>query len=180
MDSWQRARPIHSQSLFIHLGIGGWMHGWRQGLHVDFATPLTSVYKMRSSTSTPQEQTHNLHQNDVFPVIRQFSALNQEEQPEVHQTAKRLFDIVVLDPPRISKAHLEKSIWLRLPFFIQACTLCTKPGGWILATNNVASVDVEDWHDQPALCKAGVFIDAWKPLHPEEDFPSPIRNGCSR
>lgn len=154
-----------------------------------------TTYNVDFSTRALQTGQHNAERNnietkgahppfvcikdDVFPVIRQFSGLGlkgRAARKGYIKRAQRQFDIVVLDPPRISKSRFGKvDLVADYPSLFKPALLCTKKGGWILATNNVASVHASDWHDQLRRCakKAGVLIDTWIPLHPEEDFPSP-------
>lgn len=164
------------------IGVAGCMGGGKV-CNVDFATRSLDVgvqnAQFNNINTTGTNAQFSCIKDDVFPVIRQFSGLGikgRAARKGYTKRAKRLFDIVVLDPPRISKSPFGKvDLVGDYPSLFKPALLCTKPGGWILATNNVASVDAEDWHDQLQRCarKAGVFIDAWNPLHPEEDFPSP-------
>ena len=61
------------------------------------------------------------------------------------------------------------------PSLFKPALLCTKPGGWLLATNNVASVDEKHWiaQLQRSATKAGVTLSKIVTLRPEKDFPSP-------
>jgi 23S rRNA (cytosine1962-C5)-methyltransferase len=120
--------------------------------------------------------------DDVFPVIRQFSGLGIKgraaRRPFIKRTTRQ-FDIVILDPPRISKSPFGKvDLVGDYPSLFKPALLSTKPGGWLLATNNVASVSKEVWHEQLVRCaqKAGVSIQHWTSIHPEADFPSPDEN----
>jgi len=164
------------------IGVAGCVGGGR-AYNVDFATRSLDIgvqnAMLNNINVTKAHPDFSCIKDDVFPVIRQFSGLGikgRAARKGYTKRAKQLFDIVVLDPPRISKSPFGKvDLVGDYPSLFKPALLCTKPGGWILATNNVASVKAEDWHDQLRRCarKAGVFIDAWVPLHPEEDFPSP-------
>ena len=164
------------------IGVAGCIGGGRV-CNVDFATRSLNVgihnAQLNSIKTTGKKPDFSCIKDDVFPVVRQFSGLGikgRAARKGYTKRSKQLFDIVVLDPPRISKSPFGKvDLVGDYPSLFKPSLLCTKPGGWILATNNVASVHAEDWHDQLARSarKAGVFIDAWIPLHPEEDFPSP-------
>lgn len=164
------------------IGVAGCMGGGRV-CNVDFATRSLHVgvqnAKLNNITTAGTRPDFVCIKDDVFPVIRQFSGLGikgRAARKGYTKRAKQHFDIVVLDPPRISKSRFGKvDLVGDYPSLFKPALLCTKPGGWILATNNVASVNAEDWHDQLRRCaqKAGVSIDLWNPLQPEEDFPSP-------
>ena len=181
-DNAQNQSILNLFSYTCGIGVAGCVGGGRV-CNVDFATRSLNVgiqnAQQNNINTTGPNPKFSCIKDDVFPVIRQFSGLGikgRAARKGYTKRAKQLFDIVVLDPPRISKSPFGKvDLVGDYPSLFKPALLCTKPGGWILATNNVASVNAEDWHDQLQRCarKAGVFIDAWKPLHPEEDFPSP-------
>ena len=164
------------------IGIAGCVGGGRV-CNVDFSTRALDVglhnAAMNDIPTKGKRPAFSCIKDDVFPVIRQLSGLGikgRAARKGYTKRPKQQFDIVVLDPPRISKSPFGKvDLVGDYPSLFKPALLCTKPGGWLLATNNVASVDAKDWHDQLIRCarKAGVFIDAWVPLLPEEDFPSP-------
>ena len=120
--------------------------------------------------------------DDVFPVIRQFSGLGLRGRARrrgfIKRSAKQ-FDIVVLDPPRMSKSPFGKvDVVHDYPALFKPALLCLKPKGIMLATNNVASVSEEAWHDQLRRCarKIGMVNLEIEVLRPERDFPSPDQN----
>ena len=164
------------------IGVAGCIGGGRV-YNVDFATRSLDIGLQNAESNniiTTEGKTDFICiKDDVFPVIRQLSGLGikgRAARKGFKKYAKQQFDIVVLDPPRISKSRFGKvDLVGDYSSLFKPALLCTKPGGWILATNNVASVDAGDWHDQLSRCarKAGVVVDAWIPIQPEEDFPSP-------
>ena len=54
------------------------------------------------------------------------------------------------------------------------CVLAARPGGVILATNHVSTVDEADWHEVLRRCatKAGRPLVDLQRLQPESDFPT--------
>jgi 23S rRNA (cytosine1962-C5)-methyltransferase len=118
-------------------------------------------------------------QQDVFPVIRQFSGLGvkgKARRRKFQTFHTRSFDLVFLDPPT----------WARSPFgavdivndyqgLFKPSLLCLKPGGTLVCTNHAASVELSPWLDQLERCasKAGKEIESIRVIPPESDFPSP-------
>lgn len=86
----------------------------------------------------------------------------------------RQFDLVVLDPPTWSTSTFGTVDIVRdyQSLFKPAC-LATRPGGTVLATNHVSTVDEAEWHDSLARCaaKAGRPLVDIQTLSPEHDFP---------
>ena len=164
------------------IGVAGCLGGGKVH-NVDFSTRSLNVglhnASLNNIETTGKKPPFVCIKDDVFPVIRQFSGLGIKGRGARKGYTKRpqkQFDIVVLDPPRISKSPFGKvDLVGDYPSLFKPALLCTKPSGWILATNNVASVRADDWHDQLRRCakKAHVIMEDWIPLHPEEDFPSP-------
>jgi 23S rRNA (cytosine1962-C5)-methyltransferase len=88
----------------------------------------------------------------------------------------RRFELVVLDPPRWSKGRYGAVDLVRdYPSLFKPAVLATAPGGVLVATNNVASVELDAWLDVLDRCarKAGRPLGEVEVLQPEEDFPSP-------
>ena len=99
-------------------------------------------------------------------------------KPSVVQYTKRsarLFDIVVLDPPRRAKSPFGAVDTVNdYQSLFKPALMCTKPGGKMLVTNNVASVDAGQWTDSLNRCaiKAGRSIESIEMIVPDVDFPS--------
>ena len=66
-------------------------------------------------------------------------------------------------------------MWLGTTKPLKPALLCAKEGGVVLATNNVANIDPDDWLGAVTRCaaKAGRPIRDVLRLMPEADFPSP-------
>jgi 23S rRNA (cytosine1962-C5)-methyltransferase len=61
------------------------------------------------------------------------------------------------------------------PSLFKPAVLALRPGGSVLATNHVSTVDMEPWLESLERCasKAGRPLVSLTPLTPEADFPSP-------
>jgi 23S rRNA (cytosine1962-C5)-methyltransferase len=111
-------------------------------------------------------------------VLRQFSGLGVRGKAKRRQITKRtarLFDIVVLDPPRRAKSPFGTVDTVNdYQSIFKPALLCTKPGGRMLVTNNVASVEADSWIGSLKRCasKAGRVIEAVELIAPDRDFPS--------
>jgi len=147
--------------------------------NVDFSARALDIGKKNAQQNGfSSKQFQSIH-DDVFPVIRQFSGLGVKGRAARRKFVRRApctFDIVVLDPPRMAKSPFGKVDLVHdYPSLFKPALLCVQPGGWILATNNVASVPEAQWHDQLQRCaqKVGLSFQRFSALRPEEDFPSP-------
>jgi 23S rRNA (cytosine1962-C5)-methyltransferase len=88
----------------------------------------------------------------------------------------REFDLVVLDPPTWATTSFGAVDLVRdYQSLFKPSVLATKPGGTILATNHVSTVDLDEWLESLQRCaaKAGRPLSSLEVLTPEADFPSP-------
>lgn len=89
--------------------------------------------------------------------------------------AKQTFDLVVLDPPRWSKSAFGAVDVIRdYPSLFKPAVLCCAPGGVVIATNHVPSVDREGWLAvlRRTAEKAERPLTDIEVLTPDSDFPS--------
>jgi 23S rRNA (cytosine1962-C5)-methyltransferase len=89
---------------------------------------------------------------------------------------RRQFDVVVLDPPTWTKTKFGAVDLVRdYESLFKPSVLATRPGGTVLATNHVASVDIDEWLEKLEKCakKADQPLSDLTVLEPEMDFPSP-------
>jgi 23S rRNA (cytosine1962-C5)-methyltransferase len=89
---------------------------------------------------------------------------------------RRQFDVVVLDPPTWTKTKFGAVDLVRdYESLFKPSVLATRPGGTVLATNHVASVDIDEWLEKLEKCakKADQPLSELTVLEPELDFPSP-------
>ena len=118
-------------------------------------------------------------QADVIPTVRQLAGLPVKgrgaRRRRFPRFEARQFDIVVLDPPT----------WATSPFgaidpvrdygsLLKPSLLATKPGGTLVATNHVSTVDLDVWVAglERSAHKAGRPLRSVEILPPEQDYPS--------
>ena len=161
------------------IGVAALAGGAKSVLNVDFAERSLAVGMQNAQLNQLNMKRFSCLQEDVFPVIRQLSGLGVKGRA-ARRPFKRLkpqqFDLVILDPPRLAKSPFGKVDLVNdYAALFKPVALTVAEGGCALVTNNVASVDESDWHEQLERCaqKAGRPFANLKPLRPEEDFPSP-------
>jgi 23S rRNA (cytosine1962-C5)-methyltransferase len=160
------------------IGLAASIGGASEVLNVDFSANALEVGRNNASLNgISTDQCSFLHE-DAIPVMRQLSGLGVKGRARRRKHTKltqRRFDIVVLDPPRYAKSPfgLVDTVGDYQSIFKPAI-LCTRSGGKILATNNVASVDSSEWCGLLEKCatKAGRTIENIEMIAAEEDFPS--------
>jgi 23S rRNA (cytosine1962-C5)-methyltransferase len=115
---------------------------------------------------------------DCLPVLRQLAGLPVKGRGsfrEYERFEPRTFDIVFLDPPAWSKGPFGAiDVERDYASLFKPALLATAPGGTVIATNHVASVEREDWTSALARCseKAGRPLAGIELLQPDADFPS--------
>ncbi len=116
---------------------------------------------------------------DVFPAVRQLAGMplggRRGRRPDCVKLAARDFELVVLDPPRFAKSRWGVVDLVRdYAALFKPAVRCVAPDGVIVATNNVAKVELEAWLDGLRRCarKAGRELLDIEVLPPDEDFPS--------
>ena len=160
---WIRDHSLHQSivNLFSYtcgIGVAGCIGGGKV-CNVDFSTRSLEIgiqnAELNSINTTGKNPNFYCIKDDVFPVIRQFSGLGikgRAARKGYIKREKQDFDIVVLDPPRISKSPFGKvDLVGDYPSLFKPALMCTKPGGWLLATNNVSSMT----HSRPLLRPKG-------------------------
>ena len=116
--------------------------------------------------------------SDAFPALRQLAGLkvnSRKKLPSYPKMSASQFDIVFLDPPRFAKSAFGTVDLINdYQSLFKPAVLATKPGGKVIACNNVAKVGRESWYKSLVRCveKQGrsVTETAWLDCH--EDFPS--------
>ena len=147
-------------------------------INVDFANHALSIGHSNASLNGFAEPQFQTIQDDAMLVLRQFSGLGVKGKAKRRQFTKRsarLFDIVVLDPPRRAKSPFGAVDTVNdYQSLFKPALMCAKVGGRMLVTNNVASVDVESWVESLRRCalKAGRTIENVQLIPPDADFPS--------
>lgn len=143
--------------------------------NVDFAASALEVGRSNAARNgLPQE----FVQEDFFVFARQRAGLSVggRRRPRHRRYAAEAADLVVLDPPRRARSRFGVVDTVGdYPSLLKPAVLACRPGGAVLATNNVASVDAEEWREscERSADKAGRPVAAWDWIAPEDDFPSP-------
>ncbi len=152
--------------------------GAKEVINVDFAQSSLEVGRGNYSQNSLEEKYTAIHE-DAIPIMLQYSGLGvrgRRKKRSYTVVEERNFDLVILDPPRYAKSHfgIVDTVGDYQSLFKPAL-LSTKPGGQMLVTNNVASVDKSTFENMLLKCanKAGRPIDTLEFIDVEDDFPSP-------
>lgn len=145
-------------------------------LNIDFATSSLEVGRSNVARNHPGSGPLEFFQSDCLPALWQLAGKPLPRRrgrcPEISPAE---FDIVILDPPRLSKSRYGMVDVVRdYPSLLKPCVQICNPGGVILATNHVPSVALEDWLGvlRRTVEKAGRTIEGLEVIEPEADFPS--------
>ncbi len=161
------------------VGIAAQAGGARQVWNVDFAASALEVGQRNLGHNALETRGFETVQADVIPTIRQLAGLPVKGRAARRRRFRRFeprqFDVVVLDPPT----------WATSPFgaidpvrdyasLFKPSLLATAPGGTVVATNHVSTVDVDAWVDglERSARKAGRPLRSVELLPPDADFPS--------
>jgi 23S rRNA (cytosine1962-C5)-methyltransferase len=149
--------------------------------NIDFAASSLAAGVKNAELNGFAGQKFKVVKTDVFAALRQFCGLPLKgrfskslPKPEITMP-ERTFDLVFLDPPAWSKGPFGNVDLVRdYQSIFKLALLATTPGGRIIAVNNVAKVNLEDWLDILRRCavKAGRQIKNIEVIRPEADFPS--------
>lgn len=155
------------------VGVAAAAGGAASVLNVDFARSALTIGERNAARNGLAFDT--LPQ-DCFPVMRQLAGLKVGRGGAYQRMAPRTFGLVILDPPRRATSRFGTVDLMRdYPSVFKPALLSTAPGGVIVATNNLASVDLDDWVDILKRCanKAGRPLRSIEIMTPDPDFPSP-------
>jgi len=160
------------------IGVAALAGGAREVLNVDFAEHALAVGRRNAELNQLDSSRFQILREDCLPVMRQLSGLGVKGKAARRKFTKlkpRQFDLVVLDPPRYAKSPFGLVDTVNdYQSLFKPALLSVVPGGEMLVTNNVASVEVEAWVESLHRCatKAGCPISSVELLRPEEDFPT--------
>ena len=160
------------------IGVAAVAGGAKLALNVDFGNHALKIGRSNAVVNGLSEPQFETIQDDAMLVLRQFSGLGVRGKAKRRQFTKRtarLFDIVVLDPPRRAKSPFGNVDTVNdYQSLFKPALLCTKPRGRMLVTNNVASVEVDSWVESLNRCarKIGRVIETVDLIAPDSDFPS--------
>jgi 23S rRNA (cytosine1962-C5)-methyltransferase len=164
------------------LGVGALASGADQVWNIDFSQTFLDYGKESTSLNSLSRNKIQFVQQDVFPVIRQFSGLGVKGKGRrrkfLHYKPKT-FDFVFLDPPTFARSPFGAvDIINDYQGLFKPALICVEPGGTIICTNHAPSVQFDDWLEQLERCaiKAERPIKNIHIIEPEKDFPSPDGN----
>ena len=173
--------PASVLNLFAYtcgVGLAAAAGGARSVLNVDFARSAMAVGR-DNARRNGLEAVQRFVVEDCFCVSRQLASLplgRGARRGRFVRIDPATFDLVVLDPPRWSTSRFGTVDLIRdYPSVFKPAVRCVAPGGQIVATNHVPSVDRDAWIDILRRCaaKAGRPLAEVEILTPEADFPSP-------
>ena len=152
--------------------------GAKEVINVDFAQSSLEVGRGNYIQNGLEDSYTAVHE-DAIPIMLQYSGLGvrgRRKKRSYTAVEARQFDLVILDPPRYAKSNfgIVDTVGDYQSLFKPAL-LSTKPGGQMLVTNNVASVEKPNFEKMLLKCaeKAGRPIKSLEFIDVEEDFPSP-------
>ena len=163
------------------VGVAAMAGGASEVWNVDFAASALAVGRRNAALNDFGGPAFTTIQEDVLPTLRQLAGLpirgRGKRRPRRHQQFKeRRFDLVVLDPPPWAKSAFGAVDLVRdYQSLFKPALIATKEGGHMLLTNNVASVEREEWLQVIERCaaKVGRTLSGIEIIEPEADFPSP-------
>lgn len=159
------------------IGVAALAGGAEAVLNVDFAEHALGVGRRNAELNALDAEHFGLLREDCLPVMRQLSGLGVKGKAARRKFTKlkpREFDLVILDPPRYAKSPFGLVDTVNdYQSLFKPALLSVKPGGEMLVTNNVASVELNAWLEILNRCaqKAGREIASLEVLRPEADFP---------
>ena len=171
------------------VGVAASVAGAKQVWNVDFSKFALGFAKENYQLNDIDEDRYRLIESDCFAVLKQLAGLPMKPRmkklpngrrvqvpwPDFPKFDQRQFDIVFLDPPRWAKSQFGTVDLVRdYQALFKPAMMATKNNGVLIACNNVAKVNRDQWCDSLKRCaeKNGRPIRELTMLTPEEDFPS--------
>ena len=160
------------------LGVVAASSGASEVWNVDFSASALEVGRKNFENNGLPLEPHRFLQEDYFAAVWQLSGIGvkgKRARRSFRKLSARQFDLVLLDPPARAKGSFHTVDLVNdYQSVFKPALLCCAPGGTILATNNVGSVEREEFAEVLLRCaeKAGRPLRALQWLVPDEDFPS--------
>lgn len=160
-------------------GIAAALAGANEVWNVDFSATWLDVGRRNARLNALRTSTLRFVREDCLAVLRQLAGLpvaRRSQRRSFQACPMRQFDLVVLDPPRLSKSPFGTvDLVADYQTLFKPAWLATADGGALFATNNVAAVDRDAWIAALRRCaeKAGRPIRELAVVEPDEDHPSP-------
>ena len=179
----ERAKGCTVLNLFSYtcsVGLTAAVAGASEVWNVDFAASHLEVGTRNAELNQIPEGRFRTIQEDCLPVMRQLADLSIGgrfgQKRKTVRLEPKTFDFVILDPPAWSKGAFGAVdvVGDYASLFKPAVHTAKPQVGTVIATNHVASVELEAWIDSLKRCadKAGRPIRNLQVLQPEADFPS--------
>jgi 23S rRNA (cytosine1962-C5)-methyltransferase len=153
--------------------------GAKEVWNVDFAGSSLDVGRQNAVLNGIPEERFKLVNQDCLTVVRQLAGLDVAgrygQKRRYERFAPKSFDLIFLDPPAWAKGPMNAvDVVGDYPSMFKPAVLAAKPGGRVIATNHVASVDFAAWTDALKRCaaKAGRPLKRVEQIPPDADFPS--------
>jgi 23S rRNA (cytosine1962-C5)-methyltransferase len=161
------------------VGLSAAAGGAREVVNLDFAEGNLAVGRENGALN-PGLKPMQFIQSDYFPAIRQLAGLplagrRGQQFPSYPILQKRVFDLVLLDPPAWAKSAFGTVDLLRdYQSLLKPAILATADKGVLICCNNLAKVAMADWREQVLRCadKLGRPVRDCQVIAPGADFPS--------
>lgn len=166
-------------------GVAAMAGGAKEAWNIDFASSSLEIGKENGKLNNLDNENFKLIKSDVFAALRQLTATpfkgrgKRTAPPTDIKLPEKSFDLVFLDPPAFAKSPFGTVDLIRdYQSIFKLSLMATKQGGRIIAVNNVAKVNLNEWVEILKRCatKAGRNISNVEIIEPESDFPSWDKN----
>jgi len=178
----QNSRDLSVLNLFAYtcsLGLCAAIGGASEVWNVDFAESALNVGRTNLLKNGLPEASHRFIRADFFSAVRQLAGLpikGKGKRRKYQRFDPRMFDLVILDPPRWATSVFGAVDLVRdYQSIFKPALLATKSGGRLICTNHVPAVNLQEWLEMLTRCaaKIGETIEIIEIIVPEKDFPSP-------
>lgn len=154
---------------------GGAAETW----NIDFASSSLEVGRRNAELNGLSLEKFRLINEDCMTAVRQLAGLppggRYGHRRNYTRFGRRVFDVVFLDPPAWAKGSLGAVDVVRdYQALFKPALLAARPGGRVIATNHVASVNYDEWTETLRRCafKAGYPLKGVERIAVDDDFPS--------
>ncbi|MCG8673421.1 MAG: class I SAM-dependent methyltransferase [Pseudomonadales bacterium] len=170
-------------------GVSAAKGGASEVWNVDFSKFALDFAQQNFQLNQIPESHYRLIESDCFAALKQLAGIPIKPRtkklasgkrvpmalPDYPKLPQKTFDIVFLDPPKWAKSAFGTVDLVRdYQSLFKPALLTTKPNGVVIACNNVAKVDSEDWLRGLTRCaeKQQRPIQKIDVLIPDQDFPT--------
>jgi 23S rRNA (cytosine1962-C5)-methyltransferase len=176
------SRDLSVLNLFAYtcsLGLCATLGGASEVWNVDFAESALHVGRTNLHKNGLPEASQRFIREDFFSAVRQLADLpikGKGKRKKYQRFDPRMFDLVILDPPRWATSVFGAVDLVRdYQSIFKPALLATKSGGRLICTNHVPAVNLQEWLEMLTRCaaKIGETIEIIEMIVPEKDFPSP-------